>query len=226
MNRALDHISNTGSLVRIDGPLSGAENMSIDEGLLLRAVDGRSAIRFYRWSAPTISLGHFQQAPAALAGSLAGLPVVRRLSGGGAILHDRELTYSCALPAGHPLCGAPARLYEAAHAAIIETLREDFGIESRLRGAGLPGDDAFLCYARGDARDIVIGNRKIVGSAQRRRRGAVLQHGSILLAASDRAPQFPGLWELTGKLLTAGDLSERLAERFAVRLFPDSRQRS
>ena len=57
--------------------------------------------------------------------------------------------------------------------------------------------EPFLCFSRGDARDIVLGQHKVLGSAQRRRRGAVLQHGSLLLALSEFAPEFPGLRELT-----------------------------
>ena len=98
--------------------------MARDEALMLRV--GRSesppTLRLYQWDPPTISLGYFQRyadyeslpPPGGL------LPVVRRLTGGGAILHDLELTYSLALPINHPLvCDGPNRLYELTHDAVI-----------------------------------------------------------------------------------------------------------
>ncbi|MCC7425164.1 MAG: hypothetical protein IT428_33255, partial [Planctomycetaceae bacterium] len=86
-------------------PRSGAWNMAIDEALLETAVDAEQCtLRFYRWSEPTVSLGYFQKPEEAAADPLlAGLPIVPRLSGGGAILHHHEWTYSIALPPGHPL---------------------------------------------------------------------------------------------------------------------------
>ena len=183
---------------------SGGWNMALDEALLESAVHrGDCTVRIYRWKEPTVSLGYFQREGEIDPESpWANLPWVKRLSGGGAILHHHEWTYCCAVPAGHPAIREPYRLYEAVHRKIIELL-QTFGIEATLRGevdqpqADQPGQSRpFLCFSRGDSRDILLDGHKIVGSAQRRRKGAVLQHGSILLRASEFAPEFPGIVDL------------------------------
>ncbi|SFH61593.1 lipoate--protein ligase family protein [Planctomicrobium piriforme] len=202
----------------IDSPRSGAENMEIDNALLNAGVAGQAALRFYEWAAPTVSLGHFQAAQGQnVPARFAGLEVVKRLSGGGAILHHHELTYSCVLPAWHPVTRDPVRLYDIIHAAIIEVLT-GHQVTCRLRGDEAFADQPFLCFARGDARDIICGAHKIVGSAQRRRQGAVLQHGSILLRQSEFAPEFPGIFELAGQDLTAERLSGELVPLILERL--------
>src|SRR5687767_13677741 len=83
----------------IDPPASGAWNMAVDEALLASAAAGVATLRFYTWSQPTLSLGYFQHAHQRDAHAASrSCPLVRRASGGGAILHDRELTYSLAVP--------------------------------------------------------------------------------------------------------------------------------
>ncbi|QDT65436.1 lipoate--protein ligase family protein [Calycomorphotria hydatis] len=193
-------------------PRSGEMNMALDEAALDAAADGQGCfVRLYRWNAPTISLGHFQkEAQLDVPPELADLPRVRRLSGGGAILHDRELTYSFTLPRSHPLADDPTLLYVAMHDVLIAELSK-IGVTARLRGekpestSTPPPEEAFLCFLREDPRDIVIDlgaeqaksqSVKIVGSAQRRRRGAVLQHGSILLWASEFSREVPGILNL------------------------------
>jgi lipoate-protein ligase A len=178
-------------------PNSGAWNMALDEVLLDEAVSSHlCAARVYEWAEATLSLGYFQASTTLVHPSLATLSTVRRLSGGGAILHHRELTYSCVVPPTHPFAAEPMRIYDSVHAAIIDLLAA-WGIRSSLRGAAEPGkDSAFLCFSRGDQRDIVFAGQKIVGSAQRRRKGAVLQHGSVLLRRSEFAPEFSGALDL------------------------------
>ncbi|HUG91443.1 MAG TPA: hypothetical protein VML55_11445 [Planctomycetaceae bacterium] len=178
-------------------PSTGAWNMAVDEVLLEAAIERNAmSVRWYGWREATVSLGYFQQEAANRSPGLAALPVVRRLTGGGAILHHRELTYSCALPAGHALARDPLRLYDAVHRAIIAVLAVQ-GVRADLRGAAaVGGHEPFLCFGRGDPRDVLVGGYKVLGSAQRRRRGAVLQHGSLLLEASQFAPIFPGLNDL------------------------------
>lgn len=194
-------------------PSTGAWNMALDESLLESAVGrGRSTVRIYRWCEPTVSLGYFQDVAALAADSrYAGLAAVRRLSGGGAILHHLEITYSLCLPPSHPWTAEPTRLYSVVHSALIDVLAQ-FGVRARMRGTGIPSGEAapslastlevgipdvqFLCFGRGDPNDVVIGPHKVIGSAQRRRRGAILQHGSILLSRSPHAPEFPGICDL------------------------------
>ena len=198
-------------------PATGPWNMAVDEALLESAIERQTCtLRLYRWSEATLSLGYFQPADAVQGDpQLAALPAVRRLSGGGAILHHHEITYSCTIPAGHPLSTDPVRLYERVHEQIIALLI-DCGVPAALRGASLRGrDEAFLCFGRGDPRDIVLRGRKILGSAQRRRRGAVLQHGSLLLSRSSYAPAFPGIADLLPQAALphrfAGELAARVA---------------
>jgi lipoyl(octanoyl) transferase len=196
-------------------PTAGDWNMAVDETLLESALgNGRTSVRIYRWSAPTVSLGYFQDAEEFEHDTQwQRLAAVRRLSGGGAILHDREVTYSIALPSSHRLSAQPSRLYRVAHEAIIGVLGQR-GVRARMRGDVAPSIDhrpstihPFLCFGRDDPNDIVLGACKIVGSAQRRRRGAILQHGSILLERSPHAPEFSGVRELASVELEPEKLS-------------------
>jgi lipoyl(octanoyl) transferase len=201
----------------LDRAWTGALNMAADEWLLERAVhEGQASLRFYTWAAPTISLGHFQASgqPEPNPDRFAGLDWVRRLSGGGAILHHHELTYSCVVPVGHPFSHEPRSLYGAVHAILIDVLR-DAGVDARLRGqTESEREGSFLCFSRGDAQDIVVGSDKIVGSAQRRRKGAVLQHGSLLWERSPHAPEFRGICDLGASAARP----EAIVEELTVRL--------
>ncbi len=196
--------------------------MAVDETLLESALHRQvCTVRWYCWNPPTISLGYFQQMPSESSSADAlpplmtegsrrtiaqndemgelrfqSLPQVRRLSGGGAILHDQEWTYSVAVPAAHEFAPHPERLYLAVHEQLIDWINRR-GVTARLRNEAFdPAGEPFLCFGRGDPRDIVVGLHKIVGSAQRRRQRAILQHGSLLLRQSRYAPEFPGLLDL------------------------------
>lgn len=201
----------------IDAPADGVTNMACDEALL-EAV-GRGAaeptLRFYQWDPPTISLGYFQryadfQDLPPPAGALA---VVRRTTGGGAILHDREWTYSLTLPVAHALvAGNPVRLYERVHDALIDTLGL-LNVDAQRCGTG-DGSAAhrgpFFCFARRHCLDVVIQGAKLAGSAQRRTGSAVLQHGSIVLA--NRFDQHPAATVQEHCGLTGNSLLEPLLE--------------
>mgnify|MGYP002632693256 CR=1 FL=1 len=189
---------------------SGSWNMATDEYLLEAALkDSLKAVRMYRWQEPTVSLGYFQDSDDhALSTTFQNLAVVRRLSGGGAILHHRELTYSFVLPVDDSLTQEPTELYGRVHTAIIDVLRE-YGVDCAMRGEdNAQADEPFLCFVRGDRHDIHCNGHKVVGSAQRRRKGAVLQHGSILLEHSPHAPQIPGLRDLANGLDSVDHLSQ------------------
>jgi lipoate-protein ligase A len=217
----------------------GPANMGLDEALLDSVAEGCSGavLRTYSWSRPTLSLGYFQpMARAEAEPRWQAVPLVRRPTGGGALWHDRELTYALVVPASHPLGRRSPDLYRAVHAAIASLLRE-MGLRARRRGeSGPPPDRAskpFLCFCDRDPEDVVAdritswtGERpaepgpsrasggmaesawplvdgggivhKLVGSAQRRRAGAVLQHGSILLEHSPATPELPGAADLAG----------------------------
>ena len=200
--------------------------MAVDEALLADAADCRVAsLRFYQWRQPTLSLGYFQSWADR---PLHDLEVVRRPSGGGALLHDRELTYAAVLPASHSLARGSTALYEAVHGALMEALAE-LGLATRFHrdGGGESGqvtDNDYFCFVRRSEFDILATDAlgcpatKVVGSAQRRRRGAVLQHGAILLAASPHAPELGGILECTGADLSPQSLIESLVPRMAVAL--------
>lgn len=194
-------------------PRSGPENMAVDEALLESVSAGSPpTFRVYTWSDATVSLGYFQRETPEIepGGRFHGLAAVRRLSGGGAILHHREVTYSCCIPAQHPLASEPALLYDEIHRCLQSSLQE-FGGVVHPRGEHEGDDKPFLCYARGDRRDLVHNGFKIVGSAQRRRHGAILQHGSILLRRSPFLLEFPGLCDLARITIDEFALQQRLA---------------
>lgn len=216
-------------LIRMDEAAAGVWNMAVDEALLHDAIaNGTCWLRMYAWSEPTLSLGYFQKPEERLADpELAELPFVRRLSGGGAILHDDEWTYSCVVPAGHTLARNPLEIYEVVHSAIVATLRSRgaevaFRREVQSAAADERGAEPFLCFGRGDPRDLVCRGHKVLGSAQRRRRGAVLQHGSLLLRRSPFAAEHPGLVDLVPGLPLI-DLEGELAQSIGSALSSECR---
>lgn len=193
-----------------DEPAPGPENMAADELLADEAVArGGVFIRLYGWEGPAVSLGGFQRlAEAEACSAIAGLPLVRRPSGGGAILHGSDLTYAVAVPRDHAWGGDPQVLYDAFHESLAAELR-DRGVAAALhpgrdRAAGDEG--RLFCFDRRARGDLVVraeghdpDGHKILGSAQRRLRGAVLQHGSLLtrsLGSVAEAARHPGLVEL------------------------------
>jgi lipoate-protein ligase A len=210
----------------IDPPASGPWNMAVDEVLLEWAVrESACWLRLYRWAPATVSLGYFQDlVERQTHAASTRWPAVRRLTGGGAIVHDAELTYSLVMPAGHPLAALRDRLYGAVHGALVDTLVER-GIPAELWPTSQPGPnpEPFLCFLRRAPGDVVVGRSserpwgvKIAGSAQRRRRGAVLQHGSLLLHRSQAAPELAGLADLYP--VSVEDLQSRWLALLAARL--------
>ncbi|HUY32596.1 MAG TPA: biotin/lipoate A/B protein ligase family protein [Pirellulales bacterium] len=196
----------------IDAPAPGIWNMAVDEALLEHAASGGWTLRFYAWNEPTLSLGYFQAHSDRLTHAASrGLPLVRRASGGGAIVHDHELTYSLSGPAPSASSSATQGRLCAVHAAWVEVLT-GLGVEAHLCQAARSTPhavDPFLCFQRRGAGDVLAGGIKLAGSAQRRRRGAVLQHGSVLLARSDAAPELPGLASLIGACPSMREWIER-----------------
>jgi lipoate-protein ligase A len=170
----------------------------------------------YGWSSRTLSLGRNQRARGCYddgAAKRLGVGFVRRPTGGRALLHHREVTYSAALPAGD--AGAAAQAYDFINEVLLDGLAA-LGV----RATRAPGGNAIPpglrpCFDIPAEREIVVGDRKLVGSAQWRRGGALLQHGSILVA-DDQA--------LIGQLLitpnhahpAAATLSEALGAEPAI----------
>jgi lipoate-protein ligase A len=219
--------------LRLDPPAAGAWNMAVDEALLeAAAAEGQCTLRFYQWAEPTLSLGYFQayedrQQHEASRRSA----VVRRTSGGGAIMHDIDVTYSLAVPERHPLAAGRLWTYQAVHNALIEVLA-GLEIEASLfmpvsHGGPCNGlcnapleatKEPFLCFQRRATGDVLVRGEKVAGSAQRRCRGAVLQHGSVLLARSAAAPELTGLKELTGRTILVEEFIQAWLERLSATL--------
>jgi len=198
----------------IDPGSSGCDNMATDEALLLAAsTESRSApvLRIYGWDEPTLSIGYLQKAADFMD---VGLPVVRRITGGRALLHDDELTYAV-------IAGADSELYAMGISLCYSAISR--AIAGALKAFGLDADFAKpvsprgyrrhrACFASSARYEVLVGGKKIAGSAQRRLKGALLQHGSIMFGI-DRA-----LWgtvfgaEVLEKTATLMDM-ERQIER-------------
>jgi lipoate-protein ligase A len=144
-----------------------------------------------------VSLGYFQKEDDILQDErLRNLPRVRRLTGGGTLVHDKELTYSLSLPGSQRVIEKPIDLYRLVHQAFIDVFHRR-GIEAYLRGhTHRLTQEPVLCFVREDEHDIVVNGHKVLGSAQRRRRGAILQHGGLLLKASAVTPELLGIADL------------------------------
>lgn len=187
----------------------GATQMAADQAMLESAAAGSASLRFYTWSEPTLSLGYFQKH----ADRLAGLPYVRRATGGGAIVHDRELTYSFALPAGGDWQPKGEPWSCRMHYLLIDVFAA-LGVSAGVCGCGEEKWlGPFLCFEHQTPGDVLIAGSKVVGSAQRRRRGATLQHGSVLLARSPHAPTLPGVAELSGTAVGCGQVRDGVLAR-------------
>lgn len=189
----------------------GAHQMAADEVLLESAAAGVASLRFYEWSEPTLSLGYFQPASVRNQSSLlAALPFVRRPTGGLTLVHDRELTYALALPAGPPWqSGEPRSLpwLRRMHRILAGALR-GLGVSTESVESAAPvAHGSPLCFHALTPGDLTVGGGKVVGSAQRRMRGALLQHGAVLLGTSPWAPSLPGIREATGQTPSAADVA-------------------
>jgi lipoate-protein ligase A len=200
----------------------GPANMALDEAILDAVGTGepRAILRTYGWSVPTLSLGYFQRLAHVQADSRwRDVPMVRRPTGGGAIWHHHEVTYALAVPKEHPLARPSTELYRAVHSAIVGGLVE-FGIRAVRHGEVFPPADCersrpLLCFTDRSAEDILVNATKVVGSAQRRREEAVLQHGSVLLARSCQTPELPGLCDVADLSADPKEWSGRLVEWIA-----------
>ncbi|PAY19848.1 lipoate--protein ligase [Rhodopirellula sp. SM50] len=204
-----------------------AWNMAVDqaiaESVSAQAPSGSAptyTLRFYTWAAPTLSLGYFQSSADA-SPRFDPTKRVRRSTGGGAILHHHELTYSLSVPSSAGEHGARTDLYRRVHAAIINALHRH-GIDARPHYLNktaaaetlAASDDPFLCFQRRTDEDLIVSGYKVLGSAQRRFKRSILQHGSLLLRASEYASELPGLVDLTSISLDPETLLTRIGEAF------------
>ena len=210
----------------------GAENMALDEALMERArTSGEWVARVYTWSRPTISLGRNQTAVGrydlerirAL-----DIDVVRRPTGGRAILHDREITYSVTAPDAES--GDLRQSYERINRLLLTALSL-LGIQAAIaapsKRAAFPG--MAPCFDEPSAGELTLDGRKLAGSAQWRSEGALLQHGSILIEddqsllatlARERGAPIPSpatLVEALGRVPTPHDVADALAAAIETR---------
>lgn len=209
------------------GPCDPAWNMALDEALLESFAPGDAPVlRLYGWAPPALSLGRFQAAREVVVPP--GARLVRRITGGAAIHHRAdEVTYSVVAP--YSLFGArdPRAAYHAVHGAIARALAA-LGVPLAPRSA--PGAHASLlgmCYANATDYDLVAGGKKLVGSAQRRRGHAFLQHGSLPVSPDPDVPGATSLAELIeGDLPSAATIENAIVdafqERLATRALPDA----
>lgn len=156
--------------------------MAADDALARTLADGEGVLRLYAWSPPTVSFGRNEPARGLYDRSgaeAAGVDFVRRPTGGRAVLHDREVTYAVIVPL--PRRGL-REVYRAIHGAVMEGLRSiGLGVEAAPTPERAPGLDAGPCFGATTGGEILLGGRKLVGSAQARIGDALLQHGSLLL---------------------------------------------
>lgn len=165
--------------------------MGLDEALLHTAASkGIATLRLYTWQGPWLSLGYAQRhfADERIAEcERAGVGVVRRTTGGRAVLHGSDLTYSIAAPESMLRPGL-RNSYDQVATALLAAIRS-LGASRASRvpeRRDAPRSKEFDCFAQPAGDEIVVGGHKLVGSAQRRRGGAVLQHGSIRMTADSR----------------------------------------
>lgn len=202
----------------VDPARPGTLNMATDEAILeaVGAGEAPATLRFYQWDAPTISLGYFQKHDelGEQDEAVRELAVVRRQTGGGAILHDDELTYSLALRIGESGETDIESMYRLVHDAFISVLA-GMGVVATYRG----GDDRgnaqrgpFFCFARTHRLDLVLGTDKLLGSAQRRVKNAVLQHGSLILGRHFRQQPSAAVGAVTEGTFDSDSFAAKVAD--------------
>ncbi len=175
-----------------DAEYSGAQNMARDEALLLAQSETSAPIlRFYDWSAPCVSIGRLQKNFDFDRAKHAGFEVVRRPTGGRAVLHQHEITYCAVLHSSHlpresrSVVGA----YNWLSAGFLNGL-QTLGIRAQLGSAhagSTPGSPEANCFGAAAQCDFLVGGKKLIGAAQCRKNDVILQHGAILLDINEAA---------------------------------------
>jgi len=178
--------------VMYDPPARGALNMAVDEAIMLSVSEGGSlpTLRFYAWEPPAVSLGYFQRLEQEIdvaRVTAAGFDLVRRPTGGRAVLHDDEVTYSISVrEAEFP--GSVVETYKRISTGLVEGLRI-LGMDAGMVAAQEAGHDprahsSAACFDAPSWYEVVSRGKKIIGSAQTRKMGTILQHGSIPITFS------------------------------------------
>lgn len=197
----------------------GRENMAVDEALFrcFNPAVSRPVLRLYGWQPPALSLGRFQKAADDLDHARCaadGLTVVRRITGGGAIYHSDELTYSLVCsPLQLPATASVKESFRSLTSFLLGFyhalgLQAAYAVDQAPEGSRL-GQRTPLCFAGREHYDIMVTGRKLGGNAQRRSRGIIFQHGSIPL--QQRAEQ--GVQYLKNKPQGIGQVTTCLADQ-------------
>jgi lipoate-protein ligase A len=195
-------------------PRSGPFNMAIDEVLL--SITHSAILRFYRWSAPSVSFGYFVRFAEAceIADNRA---IVRRWTGGGIVPHGQDLTYSIMIGAKDDAFALPSKIiYQRVHSALGSALRKIGIVSALVETEASKTSDA--CFANPVVSDVIESGRKIAGAAQRKTRSGLLHQGSIQRANLDE--RFRNVFaKLLGKQITSGNIERavlRAAEELAA----------
>jgi len=186
------------------GAMSGAMNMALDESLLQSVATGASPpiLRLYRWQPATVTLGYAQSAQSDInldACRKANLDLVRRITGGRAVLHACEVTYAVIAPVQQGCFeGSVLECYRVI-AEALQLALTNLGLPASLvpgrRQASLPHSDRAVCFTAPSQYELLIEGCKVAGSAQKRQGKGFLQHGSLPLEMN---------LELLGKILPGG----------------------
>jgi len=209
--------------------------MALDEALFRSILAGeeRCLVRFYRWDRPNLSIGFAQSFGRAVGDTLAGrsgIPVVRRITGGKAVLHDREFTYAVAMP--YALVRGENKSLRACYGVVAKSLTaalQRIGIAATRAGRRQDRPPSEICFRSSAEDEILVAGRKLVGSAQRRGRLGFLQHGSILLEtganSSPKTSDGPasrrdavGLAEILKKTPSLGRIGRLFSQELALHL--------
>ncbi len=169
----------------VSEPLPGAMNMALDEAVMLAVSHGLAppTIRFYQWWPAAVTLGYFQSLNKEIdrqACQDAGIDIVRRLTGGRAVLHHQEFTYSLVTPEGHPkVAGSVLQSYLSISHGLLNGLTR-IGVKADLSaGTRAQEHNSAACFDAPSWYELAVERKKLSGSAQSRRHGCLLQHGSI-----------------------------------------------
>jgi len=216
-------------------PSNAFWNMAVDEALFACDRNGVQApvLRLYTWQPQALSIGYFQMAQDldAERRKRPMLDFVRRSTGGAAILHAHELTYCICMPSdGVPGKTATEMLYISAHKALIRALGR-LGVRARMLGSdSTPTTPSSpFCFSNPSRFDVMVGERKIFGSAQRRQAGRILQHGSIPIGEPENVPHATSIETGAGRRVPLDDVIDavilgferQFGATFAPRLLRD-----
>ena len=168
-----------------DGKADGAWNMAVDTALLESVEKGDSGplLRLYGWDRPTLTIGRLQKTDSQINHAFLqqnGIPIVKRPTGGRALLHDDEVAYSVVAPSTSRLFGPLRRFYENVTAPLKVAL-SDCGVRIDPARPGIGPERSASCLASRTRFEITCNGRKITATAQRRLRHSALQHGAVTM---------------------------------------------